>query len=148
MAYFERMRDVVSAPLSEEVIRQRADAGWQMVSIEWRRELPDGEAPTAGAFAEDIPYGLRISDDCMRLEAHPVETQVLMLMMDLLGEDFSYAAIVSSLNEQGFRMRDGRPWNRVAVFNMMPRLIEAGPRLFSSEEWHLRQEKMSRAQRS
>jgi hypothetical protein len=130
------------------VIRQRAAAGWQMVSIEWRRELPDGEAPMAGAFAEDIPYGLRISDDCTRLEAHPAETQVLMLMMDLLGEDFSYAAIVSTLNEQGFRMRDGKPWNRIAVFNMMPRLIESGPRLFSSEEWRLRQEKMMRAHRS
>jgi len=39
-----------------------------MVSIEWRRELPDAEAPTDGAFNEDIPYGLRVSDDCKRLE--------------------------------------------------------------------------------
>lgn len=144
MAYFERMRDVVSAPLSPEVIRQRSAAGWQMVSIEWRRELPDGEAPTEGAFAEDVPYGLRISEDCTRLEADPTETQVLMLMMDLLGEDFSYAAIVSDLNEKGFRMRDGKPWNRIAVFNMMPRLIDAGPRLFSSEEWKRRSERMAR----
>jgi hypothetical protein len=55
--------------------------------------------------------------------------------MELLGQDFSYSSIVSDLNEKGFRMRDGKPWNRVAIFNMMPRLIEAGPRMFSSEEW-------------
>jgi hypothetical protein len=144
MAYFERIRDVMSGPFSPEVIQERTAAGWQMVSIEWRRELPDMEAPTQGAFREEIPYGLKISDDCMRLEVDPTENQVLMLMMDLLGQDFSYSSIVSDLNEKGFRMRDGRPWNRVAVFNMMPRLIEVGPRMFSSDVWKSRQEKLSR----
>ncbi len=135
MAYFERMRDVISEPFVADVIRQRAAAGWQMVAIEWRRELPDAEAPSEGAFDEDIPYGLRISDDCKRLESDATEHQVLMLMMDLVTRDFSYAEIVASLNEKGYRMRDGRPWNRVAVFQMVPRLIEVGPRFFSSTEW-------------
>ena len=144
MAHFERIRDVISGPFSPEVIQQRVVAGWQMVSIEWRRELPDREAPTEGAFRENIPYGLRISDDCQRLEVDPRENQVLMLMMDLLGQDFSYSSIVSDLNEKGFRMRNGGPWNRIAVFNMMPRLIEVGPRMFLSDEWKIRQEKLSR----
>ena len=135
MAYFERIRDVVSAPFSPELVRQRTTAGWQMVSIEWRRELPEAEAQAEGTFSEDIPYGLRISDDCRRLEVDPIENNALMLMMELLGQDFSYSSIVSDLNEKGFRMRDGRHWSRVAVFNMMPRLIEVGPRLFSTEEW-------------
>ena len=39
MAHFERIRDVISGPMSPEVIQQRTLAGWQMVSIEWRREL-------------------------------------------------------------------------------------------------------------
>ena len=60
MAYFERIRDVVSGPFSSEIIRQRTSAGWQLVSIEWRRELPNTEIPTEGAFREDVPYGLRI----------------------------------------------------------------------------------------
>jgi hypothetical protein len=145
MAYFERVRDVISGPFSPETIRRRTAAGWQMVSIEWRRELPDAEAPTEGAFNEDIPYGLRISDDCSRLEVHPGEHQVLMLMMELLVQDFSYSSIVSDLNEKGFRQRDGRAWSRVAVFNMIPRLIEVGPRFFSSEEWEKRRQRFSRA---
>jgi hypothetical protein len=144
MTHFERIRDVISGPFSPEVIQQRTAAGWQMVSIEWRRELPDRETPTEGAFSEDIPYGLRISDDCLRLEVNPRENQALMLMMDMLGQDFSYSSIVSDLNEKGFRMRNGGPWNRVAVFNMMPRLIEVGPRMFLSEDWKSRQEKLSR----
>jgi hypothetical protein len=135
MAQFERIRDIVSGPMSPEIMQQRSASGWQMISIEWRRELPDAETPSEGAYGEDIPYGLRISDDGRRLEVHPVENRALMLMMDLLGQDFSYSAIVSDLNEKGFRTRTGRPWTRIAVFNMMPRLIEVGPRLFASEEW-------------
>ena len=143
MAYFERMRDVISSPFSAGVIQQRTAAGWQMVSIEWRRELPESEAPVEGAFDEDIPYGLRISEDCKRLEVEPTEHQTLMLMMELLVQDFSYSAIVSDLNEKGFRMRDGRPWSRISVFNMIPRLIEVGPRFFSSEEWEKRRLRFS-----
>ncbi|HUY94922.1 MAG TPA: recombinase family protein, partial [Terracidiphilus sp.] len=103
------------------------------------------EAPPEHAFAEDIPYGLRISEDCKRLEVHEAENQVLLLMMDLLAQDFSYSAIVSDLNEKGFRQRNGKPWSRIAVFNMMPRLIEVGPRLFSSDEWEQRRVRMMRA---
>lgn len=146
MPYFERMRDVLSQPFSPAIIAQRTAAGWQMVSIEWRRELPDSEAPSTAAAAEAIPYGLRISDDCQRLEVDPAENRVLLLMMDLLAQDFSYSAIVSTLNEQGFRTREGKSWSRVAVFNMMPRLIEVGPRIFSSDEWEQRRLRMAHRQ--
>ena len=139
MPHFERIRDVISGPVSPEIMQQRTAAGWQLVSIEWRRELPDSESPSDGAFSENIPYGLRISDDGLRLEVHPNENRALMLMMDLLAQDFSYSSIVSDLNEKGFRTRGGNPWTRVAVFNMMPRLIEVGPRLFASEEWKAQQ---------
>jgi hypothetical protein len=145
MAYFERMREVISGPFSPDVIRQRTAAGWQMVSIEWQRELPDAEAPSEGIFAEDIPYGLRISDDCRRLEVDPIEHKVLMEIMELLVQDFSYSSIVSSLNEKGLRQRSGRPWSRVAVFNMIPRLIEVGPRFFSSDEWERRRQRFAKA---
>src|SRR6201996_5940433 len=109
MAYFERVRDVVSGPFSPEIMAQRTAAGWQLVSIEWRRELPDQETPRERGFGEEIPYGLRISEDLTRHEENPREDQTLMLMMELLGQDFSYSSIVSDLNEKGFRMRNGGP---------------------------------------
>jgi hypothetical protein len=68
-----------------------------------------------------------------------------MLMMELLVQDFSYSAIVSDLNEKGFRQRNGRPWSRIAVFNMIPRLIEVGPRFFNSDEWERRRQRFARA---
>jgi hypothetical protein len=144
MAHFERIRDVISGPFSPEIMRQRTAAGWQLVSLEWRRELPESEAPSEGAFSEDIPYGLRISDDCQRLEIDATENRVLVTMMELLVQDFTYSSIVSDLNEKGFRMRNGKPWNRVALFNMTPRLIEVGPRLFSTEEWRKLRQRFAR----
>jgi Recombinase len=144
VAYFERMRDVIAGPFSEEIIRQRTAAGWQLVSMEWRRELPDSETPGEGAFQEEIPYGLRISEDCKRLEIEPAENQVLLQMMEMLVQDFPFSTVASDLNEKGFRTRDGRRWNPVGIFNMIPRLIEVGPRLFSTEEWEKRREKFAR----
>lgn len=144
MAYFERIRDMVTGPVLDVVVRQRLAAGWQPVSIEWRRELPDSERPTEGAFAEEIPYGLRISDDCRRLEVDPAENTILLQMMESLVQDFSFSSIASDLNEKGFRTRDGKRWSPVAIFNMIPRLIDVGPRLFSTEEWERRREKFAR----
>ncbi len=141
MAHFERVRDVISAPYSPGLIEQRTKAGWQIVSIEWRRELPDSEAPSEGAYDEDIPYGLRISDDCQRLEVDLSENQVMLNMMDAIVQDFPFSAIASGLNEKGFRTREGKPWNEVTVFKMLPRLIESGPRLFSTEQWKARRQK-------
>lgn len=132
MAYFERIRDIISAPFTPTLLTERQSAGWQLVSLEWRRELPGDQPLPPSAFPEQIPYGLRIADDCSRLEVDPIEDQILTLMMDLLVQDFPYSAVVSTLNEGGFRQRDGTPWDRIAVFNMHPRLIEVGPRLFAT----------------
>jgi len=144
MAHFERIRDVISGPFSPDIMRQRTAAGWQLVSIEWRRELPANEAPSEGAFNEEIPYGLRISDDCQRLEVDPHENAALVLMMELLVQDFHISSVASDLNEKGFRTRAGKPWNPVTVFNMLPRLIEVGPRLFSTDDWEARRQKFAR----
>ncbi|MGC2635756.1 MAG: recombinase family protein [Acidobacteriaceae bacterium] len=135
---------MITAPLLEQIVQQRVTAGWQLVSLEWRRELPESERPTEGAYPEEIPYGLRISDDCKRLEVDPGENQTLLQMMEMLVQDFSFSSIASDLNEKGFRTREGKRWNPVAIFNMIPRLIDVGPRLFSTEEWEARRQKFAK----
>jgi recombinase len=69
---------------------------------------------------------------------------VLTQMMDLVVQDFPFSSIASDLNEKGFRTRDGKSWNQVSVFKMLPRLIEIGPGLFSTEEWTARREKLGK----
>jgi len=128
MAYFERTRDILNGPLTNDLLRQRADAGWHIASIEWRRELP-GNAPIA-SHVDEIPYGLRISEDCQRLE---------------LVQDFPFTSVASDLNEKGYRTREGRRWTAVSVFNMLPRLVEAGPTMFPTEEWEIRRHHFAKA---
>jgi Recombinase len=150
MANFERMREVFSVPPDLESIRQRTAEGWQLVAIDWERELSAGAAAaeeefrTEAEFEEDVPYGLRISADHKRLEADPDEHRVLMEMMQMLAEDCSYTGMVQNLNSRGYHMRNGRPWDRIAVFRMLPRLIEVGPSFFSSTEWQQRRQRFSR----
>src|ERR1700744_2169581 len=127
MAHFERIRDVISGPFSPSLMQQRTSAGWQLVSMEWRRELPGAEAPSQGAFSEDIPYGLRISDDLQRLEFDVKEGMVVTQMMELGAKDFPFSIIASDLNEKGFRTREGKLWSQISVFEMIPRLIDVGP---------------------
>ena len=68
MAYFERMRETIAGPFDAEIVRQRMAAGWQLASIEWRRELTDSHAAQSEAAAEAIPFDLLLSADGKRLE--------------------------------------------------------------------------------
>jgi hypothetical protein len=64
-------------------------------------------------------------------------------MMELTIQDGPYSGIADELNRRGFRTRQGTPWTPVSVFQMLPRLIEAGPKIFHSEEWRARRRKMA-----
>ncbi|HXY10609.1 MAG TPA: recombinase family protein [Terriglobales bacterium] len=133
MARVEYMRELQSGPIDPEKMKQRAAAGWQLVALEWKRQVI-GEGPEPET-REDTPYGLRVADDCHALEEEPVEKQALVLMMDLLILDNSFSKVAEELNEKGFRTRRGSRWSAVSVFKMLPRLIEVAPQVFSSKQW-------------
>ena len=141
MARIERIREEVTGPLDLEGIKQKIEAGWRLVSLEWQREI-QGEEPKA--VRPEVPYGLRISEDCMHLEEDPVEKQTLMFMMELLIQDYPFSRVAYELNMRQFRTRSGAHWNPVSVFNMLPRLIEAGPEMFSSDDWEARRQHLIR----
>ena len=134
MAKLERVREALSKPLEPEYIKLRAEAGWKLVAVEWEREVEEPHAEPRHAL-EEIPYGLRVSDDCLHLVENPAETQVLIQMLDGIVQDMPFSQIADELNRSGLRTRNGAKWEPVFVFNMLPRLIQVGPRIFSSEEW-------------
>ena len=140
----ERIRLVPSAPLGPEDLDQLHSAGWKLAAIELEREVPPAEAPQA-QVAEGPPFGLRVSKEAGALENDPNEVDALLAMMELVIQEGRYSRIADELNRRGFRTRTGGKWSPVSVFQMLPRLIEIGPRLFSTEEWHQRRERIFRA---
>jgi Recombinase len=144
MARIERIREVVTGPVDVAQWKQKTDAGWQLVALEWRREI-EGEEPQQTVIMEEVPYGLRVASDCARLEEDPDERTVLVQMMELIVQDHSVSEVASELNRRGLHTRRGSPWSPVHVFNMLPRLIEVGPTIFSSDQWEERRERLFRA---
>jgi hypothetical protein len=117
-----------------EYFQQKAEEGWRLVAVEWEREA-EGEGGDLRLLIEEVPYGLQVADDCLHLKDNPEELHVLMLMMELIVKDYSISRVADELNTQGLRTRRGTKWSAVSVFNMLPRLIEVGPRIFTTEEW-------------
>lgn len=141
MARLERIREAVAGSMDAENLRQKAEAGWKLVALEWQREIP-GEEAEPEMLIQEIPYGLRVSGDCLHLEEEPDEKNALVTMMELIVREDPFTQIAGELNRRGFRTRKGAEWTPVLVFNMLPRLIEVGPRIFSSEEWEDRKKKL------
>jgi len=137
MASEERVREEMSTPPNEDYIRERARDGWRLVAVEWSRPSTV-DCGDAGTFKEEIPYGLQVAPDCCHLQENPVEKAAMVAMLSMIVEDKPLSQVAEGLNEQGFRTRSGREWTQTAIFYMMPRLIQAGPQIFSSEEWRER----------
>jgi hypothetical protein len=141
MAKLERIREAVKGPLDTDYIRKRESQGWRLVGVEWEVEWErDSEtaAPPLQQITlrnEEAPFGTRVAGDCERLEENPTEMEFLLSMMELIIQDISISKVAEELNRKGFRMRNGSEWGPVAIFNMLPRLIELTPRIFNNQAW-------------
>jgi hypothetical protein len=147
MAESERIRESLQAPLEATYVKQREQAGWKLVAVEWERVAATPAVPAQPSEPapnlEDAPFGLRVAGDCEHLEQNPAEMQFLLSMMELIIQDISLVKVAEELNRKGFRTRKGAEWGPVAVFNMLPRLIELTPRIFNNEEWLERRKHLS-----
>jgi hypothetical protein len=132
----ERVRQVVSGPLGEADLKQQTEKGWQLVAIEWEREVETTEA----RLPAEVPFGLQIVPESQRLEENPAEREILFELMELIVQEGSYGRIADEMNRRGFRTRRGGEWSPVSVFEMLPRLIEVGPHVFQSSEWQKRRQ--------
>jgi hypothetical protein len=131
----KRVREVVWEPPSPHYLMERVRKGWTLVALEWEREMGADEIRSAGLNA-DVPYGLRVSSNCVTLEENPEERETLTAMLNLIiKDDVSFSQVARELNDRGFRTREGSRWTQTAVFEMLPRMVEVAPKIFSSEEW-------------
>lgn len=147
MSNSERIHEAVDGTLDAQYVKAREAAGWRLVGVEWERGV--GAAQGAGVEAGGArvahqerernapvtPLGWRAVPEGSRLEEDPEEMQFLFAVMELMIQDISITKVAEELNRRGFRTRGGNAWGPVAVFNLLPRLVELTPRIFRSEEW-------------
>lgn len=143
MAQSERMREEMSSPPTADYWARKSEEGWRLAAVEWIREAKGAE-PTLADPAQEIPYGLRIAADCAHLEVHPTEREALMTMLELIVQDRTLSQVATELNARGFRTRRGTEWGPATVFNMLPRMIEVGPNVFTQAEWSMRRGRLMR----
>jgi hypothetical protein len=145
MARVERVRQDVSASFGPDDLRRQSEQGWKLVAVEWERELPDSDAAAEPGVPSEVPFGLQVAPDPPpRLEENATEREILFLMMELTIQDGPYSAIADELNRRGYRTRQGMRWTPISVFQMLPRLVEAGPKIFATEEWQQRRQKLGK----
>ena len=131
----KRVREVVWEPPSPHYLMEKARKGWNLVALEWEREMDPEEARAIG-LDSDVPYGLRVATNSLTLEEDPDERAILVEMLGLIvRDDVRFSMIAESLNEKGLRTRGAKAWTSSAVFEMLPRLVEVAPTILSSEQW-------------
>lgn len=115
--------------------------GWRLTSVEWEREVdapgPLDSAPSAGQY-EELPYGLRIAQDCHHVEQDPQEMEALHTLTELIVQDATLTRMADELNRRGYRPREGTKWTALMIYNLFPRLIEVTPKIFSEDLWKIR----------
>jgi hypothetical protein len=142
MARKERIQEPISGLVRSDYLEERIKAGWRLVGLEWERDVAEAAPAKPQAWVEEIPYGLQVSDDCSRLVANPAEVEIIILALDMIVEDCPLSRVADELNRRGYRTRLGVAWTPTALFNLLPRMIQVGPRVFNSEEWMTRRERL------
>jgi len=144
MPRVERVREILSAPLTPNYIEQKSRDGWKPTVVVWERTVEGSDVQPAN-ITEQVPYGLKISEDCLQLEQDIQEKEALIVMLEMIIQEKPLTEIAESLNQRGFRTRYNTKWTPGTVFDMLPRLIEVGPRVFTSEEWVVRRGRLMNA---
>ena len=132
MAQKERIRETLSSLPTLEHLVERVEAGWKLVAIEWEREAAGPPGTLNEQVVEEIPYGLRVSDDCTGLVESQSERQIIITALDMIVEDCPLSQVAGELNRRGHTTREGKPWTPSALFTLLPRMIQVGPKVFSA----------------
>ena len=142
MKRIERVRKPQAGEFDSNQAMQMVKDGWRLSAVEWEREVDapadsPAAAPPAGVY-EELPYGLRVAQDCHHVEQDPQEMQALLTLTELIVQDATLTRMADELNRRGFAPREGTKWTALMIYNLFPRLIEVTPRIFSEEQWKVR----------
>jgi hypothetical protein len=133
MPHKERVREALTELPTRDYLMRRIELGWRPTAIEWERDIHvEGSEPV---LFEEIPYGLQVSPDCAGLVENRAERDVITAALDMIVEDWPLSRVALELNRRGYRTRKGKDWTPGDLFTLLPRMIQVGPKLFSSDQW-------------
>jgi hypothetical protein len=138
----ERIREPLSGLPTLDHLVERTGAGWKLIALEWERPAAAMPAEPPLQVIEEIPYGLKVSDDCAGLVESPSERQIIVIALDMIVEDRPLSHVADELNRRGYRTREGKEWTPAGLFVLLPRMIQVGPKVFSSQEWNSRKQRL------
>ncbi len=138
----ERSREVFSEPPGQEYWSGKAKDGWRLVAVEWERDREAGAAGTS--WVEEVPYGMKVAEDSLHLTENPAEKEALILMLEMLVADKPFSEVAEWVNNRGFRTREGAKWTQLDIFKLLPRLVEVASRVYPTQDWSERREKLFR----
>ena len=135
----EFRRDVIRGELTLDYFATKLSERWKVTAIDWSREVTDKTAITESddILKPEVPFGLRFTEEGS-IDENPVEATILLLILEQIVKEKRIQEIASELNAQGYVTRSGRGWNASEVFDLLPRVIEAGPSIFRSRAWQAR----------
>jgi hypothetical protein len=144
MARKERVREAITALPTPEYLKERLQKGWKLTALEWERDAVTGPQTSPAPVVEEIPFGLRVADDCSGLVESLTEKQIIITALDMIVDDRPLSQVADELNRRGYRTRAGEAWTPTALFVLLPRMIDIGPRLFTSTDWSTRKQRLQR----
>jgi hypothetical protein len=139
----EYLREPMDELPTPNHFQARLAAGWKLVALEWERSRDEATGEPS-RWEEAIPYGLQISEDCSRLVENPSETQVIVAALAMIVDDHPLSRVAVELNRREYTTREGKSWTMTALFDLLPRMIQVSPRVFSSEQWVTRRLQLPR----
>ena len=139
----KRVREEITELPGPGYWNEKVGQGWRLVAVEWEREAE--EAQETSDDWEEVPYGLKVADDCIHLVENQAEKEAMTAMLELIVADKSMSDVAEGVNQRGFRTRQGTKWSAVAIFNLLPRLVESSSRIYPTPDWAERRRKIFRA---
>jgi hypothetical protein len=131
------IRDRVQEPVTLEYFQRRLSEGWKLRAVEWERD-EEFAGMAEEDTTEEVPYGLEIGANAERLRHNIEEVSVLLAVLEMIVTEKRVSLIADELNLRGYRTRSGSRWTPIAVFELLPRVIDMGPELLKSSEWRQR----------
>jgi hypothetical protein len=115
----ERIRESIAGLPTLEHLLERKEGGWKLIALEWEREAADAPLAATQNVVEEIPFGLKVADDCSGLVENPFEKQMIITALDMIVEDCPLSQIADELNRQGIPTRAQGVWKHQYVAGLL-----------------------------